>query len=174
MKHKSIAKSPRGIVLGLLNKFSRDVKSGKVYTATELSILFSEYLNVLKKQEEKYIIQLKLVSWKGKDQIDITKDFKNDFQVIEHRKDKLTGEVDEVTHEIPAINVNNIKNFILTWKVGESHKCYDFATYLKFDTWKDLWKERKVYFSKYYWPVKVLELLKIIEYGSRGKVTRLK
>ena len=171
---KSKAKSPRGVLLSLLTKFSKDAKAGKVYTALELDLLFSEYLSLLKETTKDNFVELELIGWKGKSGIDISKDFKNDFKIKEYRKDKQTGIVKELTHEVPFENVNNIKSFILTWKVGESRKCYDFAPFLNFPDWKSLWKERKIYFNKYYFPVKVLELLGIVEYSGRGTITRLK
>jgi len=65
--------------------------------------------------------------------------------------------------------------WIKKWKVGENHKCYDVAEVLGFKDWKEIWKNRTdVYFPLYYYPVKILEALKIIKYGGRGKITRLK
>jgi len=48
----------------------------------------------------------------------------------------------------------------------------DIAKKLGWALWKDLWRERKVYFKTYYYPLKILEKLKMIEYGARS-TTRL-
>jgi iron-sulfur cluster insertion protein len=109
---KSKAKSPRGVLLSLLTKFSKDAKAGKVYTALELDLLFSEYLSLLKETTKDNFVELELIGWKGKSGIDISKDFKNDFKIKEYRKDKQTGIVKELTHEVPFENVNNIKSLL--------------------------------------------------------------
>jgi len=49
-----------------------------------------------------------------------------------------------------------------------------FAEKLGYKEWKDLWKERKQYFEKYYHPIKILEKLGIIKYSGRGEITRIK
>ena len=47
---------------------------------------------------------IELESWKGKDKIQI-EEFPDTFRVIEHRKCKEDGRIDETIHTIPAENV---------------------------------------------------------------------
>ncbi|MFA6073954.1 MAG: hypothetical protein WC758_07605 [Candidatus Woesearchaeota archaeon] len=113
--------------------------------------------------------------WKGKDKINISIGFENDFLIETHNKDKETGKISTSKHTIPRENVNRILFFINKWKIGESHECYDFATVIGERDWEEVWKKRmKVYFPCYYYPVKILEKLGVIKYSGRGTITRLK
>ena len=110
----------------------------------------------------------------GIDNIEIMEGFTTDFVIKSHIKDKETEEITTQTHQIPFKNVNVLFFWIKKWKIGEKHKCYDFANKLGYSDWKELWKERKEYFDLYYYPIKVLEALKIIKYSGKGEITRIK
>ena len=170
------AKSHKGVILSLLSKFSKDAKAGVTYKPLELQIVFSEALtkyNELKSKSE--IVTLELAGWKGKDIIEGFKGCDNDFIILEHRKDKETGEVETISKEVLGENVNRLLAFIRTWKIKESHDCYYFAEILGEISWSEVWKKRTdVYFPKYYYPIKCLELMGIIKYSGRGKITRLR
>jgi hypothetical protein len=170
------AKSHKGIIQSLLLKFSKDAKYGRTYTPYELQMVFSEALNKyneLKKNSD--LVTLELEGWKGKDIIVGYKGFDNDFILIEHRKDKETGEVETIRKEVTKENVNKLWDFIKTWKIKESRECYAFAEIVGEISWEEVWKKRTdVYFPKYYYPIKCLELMGLIKYSGRGKVTRLK
>jgi hypothetical protein len=175
-KFKCSAASHRGIILSLLVKFNKDAEKGINYTALELKQVWSEALtkyNELKKSND--LVTLELLNWKGKDIPEIFDGFDNEFILVEHRKDKETGIVEESTHKVPHENVNRLLKFIRTWKIKESHDCYDFVEVLGKESWEEVWGERTdTYFPLYYYPIKVLEKLGIIKYSGRGKITRLK
>lgn len=175
LPYKINANSHRGIILSLLSKFRKDTEKGYTYTPLELKQVFEEALtkyNELKKSSD--IVTLELPQWKGKDLPEIFDGFDNEFILLEHRKDKHTNEVETITHKVSHDNVNRLLKFIRTWKIKESRECYAFTEILGFKDWKDLWRERKVYFDTYYFPLKVLEQLNVIKYSGRGKVTRLR
>jgi len=141
----------------------------------DAALLTETYYNkFIKDFSPKKLNKIEIIDgWKGKGNLTIHYSFSNDFIIIEHIKDK-DGEVKKVQKTIPKENVNLIRNIIKDFNLNEEHKCYEFAEPLGFDSWKDLWRERKIYFSRYYYPVKVLEALKLIKYGGRGQITRLK
>jgi hypothetical protein len=112
--------------------------------------------------------------WKGKGRLVAEKVGKVWF-LKEHIKDKESGIVDEVVHKVPELKVgilwNKIKN---TVEIGKALSCKEVAALLGWENWKDLWRERKLYFAEYYFPVKVLEALGYIHYSGRGKITRIR
>lgn len=135
---------------------------------------YQKYME-FEKEKSRPLIEIEIVEgWKGTDRIEVIKGFENDFIIKSHIKDKETGEVTSTTHQIRAEVVNKLFFWIKQWKVQETHKCYDFALYLGYSDWKELWKERKDYFEVYYYPIKVLEALGMIKYSGRGEVTKLK
>lgn len=108
--------------------------------------------------------------WKGKDKPEIFKNFNEDFTIVMHQKDK-DGEIKKVEKIVPKENVNRILRWIQTFNQGEQHSCYEVAEILGFKSWKDLWRERKQYFELYYYPIKVLEALGLINYSNKGKIS---
>ena len=127
------------------------------------------------KEKSRPLIEIEIVEgWKGVDRIEVIKGFENDFVIKSHTKDKETNEVTTQTHQIPHEKVNTLFFWIKQWQLGDKHKCYEFATYLGYSDWKELWKERKDYFEAYYYPIKVLEALGMIKYSGRGDITRIK
>lgn len=171
IKRKTEAKTFKCWLIGSIRVAKEDKNE-------EMRVLLEEVLskyNELNPKNTQSIIELEIISgWKGKDDINIYEGFENEFIIIEHRKDKETGEVEQSTHTIPHENVNRILFHIKKFQIGEKRKCYDFANVLNFSTWKDLWKERKIYFAEYYYPIKILEKIGIIKYSGRGDITRLK
>jgi hypothetical protein len=114
-------------------------------------------------------LEIEIISgWKGVGDLTIYKDVTNDFVCVEHIKDKTSGNIEERRIEIPAENVNRMLKIIQNIKVGDKISCYQISKELGWDSWKDLWRERKVYFKTYYFVMKILEKLKIIEYGARS------
>jgi hypothetical protein len=170
LKKRGSSKTFSGWLIGKIRESSQSRN-------LEMTILLQE---IYKKHQEfnskKEIITLEIIEgWKGKDKIEINKRFDNDFIIESHNKDKETGEITTSRHTIPKENVNNMLTFISYWQVGESHKCYDFATMLGVNDWKEVWKERmSIYFPLYYYPLKILESLGIIKYSGRGKITRIR
>jgi hypothetical protein len=171
LRKKGHSKTFRGYLIQKM-KEARDQKNFEI--AFMLQELYKTFMSFeeLKKSNP---VQIEIIEgWKGTDNIEIIKDFKNDFIIKSHIKDKETGEVTSTTHQIEAQKVNTLFSWVKTWKVGEKKKCYDFAIYLGYKDWKSLWKERKQYFELYYYPIKVLEALNFIKYSGRGIITRLK
>lgn len=114
-----------------------------------------------------------LNGWKGKGTIEIYNGFNDDFIIVEYIKDKHNGDIIERRIEIQKNVVNNMVRIIKGLPLNKPVTCYDIAYLLGYQDWKDLWKERKIYFMTYYYPIKILEALEVIKYGGKGKVTRL-
>ncbi len=170
IKRKSNSKTFRGYLNGCIQKAIKDKNR-------ELEFLFKEILNKFNKFYPNKVVltEIEIVEgWQSIDSLEIFKGFTNDFIIKQHLKDKKTGQVRTTTHQISKIKVNTLLSWIKRWKVGESHKCYDFAINLGYSGWKELWKERKEYFELYYYPIKILEALNLIDYSGRGKITRLR
>lgn len=166
---KTQAKDFKGWLSGKIGLFAKRDN-------TEMLFIFQEILrayNHYEKDTDKEII-IEIEGWKGEGNIDIYKGFTDNFVVIEHIKDKETGKVEDRRSEVSKVQVNTLLFWIKKWEVGESHSCYEFAEFLGFKDWKSLWAERKLYFALYYYPMKVLEAIGAINYGGRGKVTRIR
>ena len=169
-KRSTNAKTFRGFLSGCLQKARNDENS-------EMSIFIEELIKKFNEFYPQEIVknEIKIISgWKGEGSIDIYKGFEDDFIIREFIKDKGTGAVSSVLHHVFKADVNRLLFWIKDWKLNESHICYDFAPKLGYDNWEDLWKVRKKYFSLYYYPIKVLEALGIIDYTGRGTITRIK
>ena len=157
---------------GYLISGMKDARNrGNMETAKFLEAIYEKY----KEYHPKKLNTVEIADgWKGKDRPEIYKTFENNFNIIMHQKDK-DGEVKKIEKEIPKENVNRLWQFIQTWEIGETKKCYAFAETLGEDSWREVWKKRTdVYFPKYYYPLKVLEALGLIKYGGSGQITRLK
>ena len=172
LKKKTNAKTFTGWLIGK-TKQARNENNPEVMHL--LASIYEKYME-LEKRRLKPTIEIEIIEgWKGIDNIKLFRGFENDFVIKSHTKNKETGEVTAQTHQIKAENVNRLFFWIKQWKVGEMHKCYDFAEKLGEKDWKEVWKKRmEVYFPLYYHPIKVLEALGIIKYGGRGEVTRIK
>ncbi|HDK42162.1 MAG TPA: hypothetical protein ENG87_02180 [Candidatus Pacearchaeota archaeon] len=171
LKKRTNAKTPSGLMLKYMKQF-RDTRN------FEMAFLFQELYKQIRNMEtteKKPLIAIEIIEgWKGIDNIELFRGFENDFVIKSHTKNKDTGEVTTQTYQIGAERVNTLFFWIKKWKLGETHKCYDFAEKLGYKEWKNLWKERKQYFEKYYYPIKVLEALGIVKYSGKGDITRIK
>jgi hypothetical protein len=177
----SQAKTERGLLLGLIQKFLKDAKKGKVYTPKELEIVFTGFLNKFNELEKigifkdnNYQLELQIISgWKGEGTTEVYRGFDNDFRVIQPLKNKTTGIVSKQAHTVKKEDLNRMIHLVHSLPLNEPVSCYEIAKRMGLDWKEDVWKNRtKVYFPKYYFPIKILEKLKIIQYGGDGNVTR--
>lgn len=126
---------------------------------------------------------VELEGWKGKDEIEINK-VDSGWEIIEHRKDKETGEIHEnkhtITHDSVVVVWEKIKS--LCPKVGQETKYRDIVPLLiTHYGWTDVDMESfnggrnrsKYYFKYLYYPLKVLERNRLIEYGGTGTMKRI-
>jgi hypothetical protein len=127
--------------------------------------------------------------WKGKDKIGIYEQPET-YVVIEHRKEKGSGEVGESGHKIPRSNVSYLWEILLTYPVGETKTYKDLVCAviirlglhdLNAVSLKEMLKSfnggtnrAAYYFPRYYFCLKILEAKGYIKYSGRGGVTRLK
>ena len=122
-------------------------------------------------------------AWKGKDKIDILLMDGGDWQIIEHRKDKVTGIVKETTKYATNENVKKL------WEII-SHEYEKDEPIKAKELWMDIIDEYDLvgvhrnsfnggtnrtlyYFPYYYYPLKVLEHMTCIEYGGSGIIRRI-
>lgn len=167
IKTKTNSKTFRGYLNGCLKK---SINSNN----KELEILFKELLDKFNKFYPQVTRTIEIVDgWKGEGTIEIYKGFDNDFRIREWIKDKHSLEVTERLIEVKKDDLNRMILIIKNLVIGEPVKCYYIATKLGYARWKDLWKERQEYFKFYYYPIKVLEALKMISYSGRGTIIRL-
>lgn len=108
-----------------------------------------------------------LSGWKGKGSIEIYKGVDEDFIIIEYVKDKNTREIEKRKHTVKKEDFNRMARIIKKLQIGEVVKCYWFPKQFGYINWQEFWKVRKVYLRIYYYPLKVLESLSMIKYGSR-------
>jgi hypothetical protein len=176
LSRKTKANTYSGFLLSCMKKL-RD--NGNL----DAALLTETYYNKFKKDfAPRKLHTIELVNWKGKDKINIYKDFQEDFIIIEHRKDKTTGEVENINHTIPKENVNFLKNIINKLKIGESMKYKETIGIIieskrlscDRDSFNGGRNRSQYYFPFYYFPAKILEALSLIKYSGRGQITRLK
>lgn len=126
-------------------------------------------------KENNFKLELEIISgWKGEGDTRVYLGFDNDFRVKEYIKDKETGKVTERVIEVLKEDLNRIIHIIKKLELNKEYSCYEIAKELGYPEWKDLWRERKIYFKIYYFPIKVLEALKMIKYGGKGSITKIK
>jgi hypothetical protein len=135
-----------------------------------------EKLAGLESNNEKVVV---LDSWKGKDRIEIEKSQKG-WRVIEHRKDKTSQEVKPINHYIPDKNVEQvftiIKQYLILKDKVSPRDIWEqliFLNNLQIDINSfNGGDNRGMYHMHYYFPVKILEKLKKIDYSGRGIITK--
>ena len=171
-RKKSSAKTFVGWLIGKIKQAKND-ENPEIMRL--LMSIHEKYIELEKKRFQP-VIELEIIEgWKGKDFIKVYEGFTNNFIIKSHTKNKETGDITTQTHQIPYEDVNKILFWIKRWKVGETHKCYDFAKIIGEKDWKEVWKKRTdVYFPLYYYPIKILESIGIIKYSGRGTITKIK
>lgn len=187
---ESKATTPEGIIFGLNQKFSREAKSepNKTYTAIELSYLFQDRVQVMErinKQDKEIRKKLRVADsegWKSKDEL-VFERIGETWIITEHRKDKKSDEIGTIVHKIPEENVIKLWDLIkkLCPSIGTSTTYRKIAlslieTYhlpLDIEEFNGGRNRSASYFPYYYYPTKILEYLGEINYGGRGKITRL-
>jgi hypothetical protein len=175
-KKKSNANTFKGFLLG---KMKETRKAGNRDLTEAIQFIYKKYLEYLKLEKEfnNELPGMEIVGgWKGKGTIDINQRlFSKDVLVKIPIKDKKTLKVKWSKKVIPKENVNRILCYVNKWKIGDQHECYEFAEVLGEINWQEVWKKRtKVYFLKYYYPIKILESMGLIEYGGRGEITKIR
>jgi len=125
--------------------------------------------------------KIELTGWKGKDKIIIEK-IGTEWVITEHRKDKETGEIGNISTTIPEQYVVDVWE-IIKKRCGTFEKtkyrelAHDLILKNNLSLSLDEFnggKNRKNYFKTYYYPVKILEDRGFINYTGRGGITRLK
>ena len=148
-----------------------------------IDLLYVENEN-LKKEISKLKEQLRKIDiegWKGKDRPSITK-VGTDWEIVEHRKDKSSGEIGKIKHTVSEEKV------LILWKMIQNEAEVNQSVVSR-RLWHDIilkynlsieieefngGKNRSsIYFPLFYYPIKVLEEKGLIRYGGRGKITRL-
>jgi len=128
-----------------------------------------------KAKEDNFKLEIEIISgWKGIGDIRVYLGFDNDFRINVPIKDKVTHIVSWSKHHVKKEDLNAMIRVIKKMDVNEEISCYEIAKKMGLDWKNDVWKNRtKVYFPKYYYPIKILEKLKIISYSGKGDVKRL-
>lgn len=134
--------------------------------------------------------EVNVEGWKGESGLLVKKEI-DTFKIIEHRKSKSTGEIEESIHFIPFENVKGmweiIKGLIPKYVDGVKddskfklkYKIMAYAIIEKYgfpadrNSFNGGVNRAKYYFPFYYYPVKILEWYGVIVYSGRGIVTRL-
>lgn len=98
----------------------------------------------------------------------------DDDEIREHKHTVHINEVNRARQALKEIEETNFKEekipAPITWATIRIH-----INHFNAPSWSLLWgKNRKVYFTYYYYPLKVLEHLKEIEYTKRGYIIKQK
>jgi hypothetical protein len=127
-------------------------------------------------------IQINLEGWKGEDTIEIIKN-DEEWIIVEHRKEKNTKNIYTNKTIIPHKYIRVLWTLIKrNFEIGEKIKYRDlvpkvinFYNYdVNIDGFNGGKNRAKIYFPKYYYPLKVLEYLNYVYYGGRGTIKRIK
>lgn len=127
--------------------------------------------------------QITLEGWKGESGITVQE--KDDFyEVIEYRKDKHSGEVQESRRLVRKSVVEETKKILLSGlDVGKSLRYREIVSLIQkayglefvgLDAWNGGSNRAKYFFPIHYYPIKILEKKGIISYSGRGTITRLR
>jgi len=127
-------------------------------------------------------INSNIIGWKGKDSLSI-KRTDSDWIITEHRKSKSLGNIYKNVRYVPNDNVNVVWNILLILTDKENPTCtyrqIVSALMIKYNLSFNIEgfnggrNRSKHLMPKYYYPLKILESLNLITYGSRGKITKL-
>lgn len=154
------------------------IKRSLANGAQEFRAQVVEYLlNEIEKYKKANLVTLQ--SWKGVSGYEIHSG-PQFYRVVEYRKDKKTGEVKDSYTDVPKENVEFMRNLLKQFPQKTRYR----------DVVPELIKQRRIpcdleafnggtnrsayYFPLYYYPIKILEWLKEIEYGGQGTITKLK
>ena len=176
IKTESDAKTFRGLLNGYIQKCS-NIDNKTVTTKQEMLMIFRELLRKFNKFYPQEVVKNRieiLTGWQGEGATQIYKGFDNDFEIVEYIKDKHSGEVKPQYKTIKKENVNKMLFILKGLEIGKNYKCYYFSKKLGYSEWKELWKERHEYFERYYFPIKILEAMNLINYSGKGTIRRVK
>jgi len=144
-------------------------------------VLMDEHDERLQNYKEIEIRKSEIKQWKGTDRIKIKRLGETEWTLIEHRKNKSTGNINIRTHIISLEQINDMRKY-----------CGEFFEYLDKINAKTLFREiinrrklscgveafnggvnrAKYYFPLYYYPLKILESTKEIVYGGHGVISK--
>lgn len=141
-----------------------------------------QYQAEIKELKDK-LRKIEIEGWKGRDELMIEK-VGTEWIIVEHRKDKETGEIANVQTIIPELNVANLWILIkLHCKTIGAKTNYrklvpsileKYHIPISVDEFNGGTNRASYYFPLYYYCCKILEHLKFIKYGGRGSIVRLK
>ncbi len=169
---EGVCKNCKGIALAFPKKDSKK----EVNLLNEIERLKEENESLKKR-----LRSVEIEGWKSKDQLEIEK-IGAGWVLTEHRKDKLSGEIATNIHKIPEDNVGMIWNIIIkltqigkgiTYRKLVPSLIENYHFPIEIEEFNGGRNRAKYYFPFYYYPLKILEHLKFIRYGGRGKIVRL-
>lgn len=123
--------------------------------------------------------------WKGKDEVKIVR-VKNEnvdvWRITTHEKDRDTGRVKEIVHDVPHKNVLVMREALMVWFVEHHNNEIGRKDTRLLKNWiiskydlkcspQEFFGRRQEYFAKYYYCLKILHQFKLIYYESSGKIT---
>ncbi len=124
-----------------------------------------------------------IIGWKGTNSLALKKLDDNEWLITEYRRAKKSGKIYESNHYISIQHVKNIWKIIQMLTDKENPETYYRAVVrsilikynigLDIDSFNGGRNRSKYLFPLYYYPIKILEYLKHIEYGGRGTIKRL-
>jgi hypothetical protein len=120
-------------------------------------------------------------SWKGKDEL-LIEEYGDVFRVVEHRKNKETGEVQEMERIVDFKTVENLHKILLN--NCEPGLQYEYRYVVRklieklnlgvdLDAFNGGRNRSLYYFPLYYYPMKILEKKGFVKYFGRGGVILL-
>jgi hypothetical protein len=134
---------------------------------------YNEFNPIFQEKNLKLEIEV-LGGWKGVSDTRIYRGFDNNIRILIPQKDKLTGQIKKSPKEVLKEDINRMIKIIKNLELNKVYTCYEIVNMMGLDWKEDVWKNRtKVYFKMYYFPLKILEASKLIQYGD-GTIKRIK
>lgn len=172
-KGKTTAKDMRNWIQGKINTCAKQHLDEEFFFREVLNA-YNYYNPIRLENNLKLEIEI-LGGWKGTGDIRIYQGLDNDVMIKIPIKDKETGAVTWNTHEVKKEDINRMIYIVKKLEINRVYSCYKIVDFMGLDWKEDVWKNRtQVYFSMYYFPIKILEKLGMINYSGKGNITRLK
>ena len=156
----------------------------------EINSILQGFLQVYNKFHPEMKSRVALKGWKGKSGFNVIQ-YPDYFDVIDWRKEEPNSKPKEMSHKVSKDSLNRVLKTLSKLSIGDKCKTREFAKIwaktneiYKNNEGKDIFGEdgfnfsnisgcRATYFDLYY-PLKVLEFYKMIEYKKSGKIIKLK
>lgn len=125
--------------------------------------------------------RIDIFGWKGTDELSIYENVDKDYLLVEHRKEKRSGNIVEQETIVKKEYVDILWKILSRFPIGKKITYRELVAILiviynvpvEVDAWNGGKNRAKYYFKYHYYPLKCIEAKKLVEYDGRGNIWRL-